>query len=90
MRPYAYKLMPVFPATTPTTEVVETHIDGTFEGWTGNTVWVMDNGQIWQQSKYSYHYHYAYRPHVVIFPLEDSWHMKVDGDDDQVQVQRIR
>ena len=29
--------------------VIETYIDGDFEGWEGETIWKMDNGQIWQQ-----------------------------------------
>jgi hypothetical protein len=69
---------------------IETNISGNFEGWTGNTVWAMDNDQVWQQAQYSNHYHYAYHPKVIVFPSNGTWFMRVDGDDDQVQVQRIK
>lgn len=68
---------------------IQTKIDGDFEGWTGSTIWKMQNGQIWQQSQYAYHYHYAYMPNVVIFHLGNGWRMVVEGDETQVSVQRI-
>lgn len=70
--------------------VIETQIDGTFTGWTGETVWKMTNGQIWQQAAYAYHYHYAYRPKVLIYRSNGGWKMKVDGEDDEVSVKLIR
>jgi hypothetical protein len=69
--------------------VVETRTDGEFEGWTGDTVWKMANGQVWQQSEYRYHYHYAYSPRVLIYPSSYGWRMKVDGDED-IAVRRLR
>ncbi|MDR0881742.1 MAG: hypothetical protein LBP55_04270, partial [Candidatus Adiutrix sp.] len=33
---------------------IESQIDGTFEGWSGETVFKLTNGQIWQQSSYAY------------------------------------
>ena len=60
-------------------EVIETQIDGTFNGWTGDTVFKLSNGQIWQQSSYDYTYHYAYRPEVLIFPSSGRCKMKVDA-----------
>ena len=47
--------------------VIETRIDGEFKGWEGETVYKMQNGQIWQQASYHYHYHYAYSPEVIIY-----------------------
>ncbi|HHT9138744.1 MAG TPA: hypothetical protein ACFYEK_16055 [Candidatus Wunengus sp. YC60] len=43
-------------------DVIESHIEGDFEGWEGETIFKLDNGQIWQQSSYDYTYHYAYHP----------------------------
>ena len=74
-----------------TGQVVETQIDGDFEGWTGESIWLMANGQIWQQARYAYHYHYAYRPRVLIYPSSYGWKMKVDGDSSEgVFVKRLR
>ena len=81
------------PVVQSTEEVIETHIDGTFTGWTGDNVWKMTNGQIWQQARYAYHYHYAYRPQVLIYysSITGGWKMKIDGDDDEgLEVKRIR
>ena len=38
-----------------TPAVIESQIDGEFEGWEGETVFVLTNGQIWQQSSYDYY-----------------------------------
>jgi len=40
--------------------IVSANIRGSFNGWTGNTIVELDNGQIWQQSIYSYYYFYFY------------------------------
>jgi hypothetical protein len=69
--------------------VVETQIDGTFEGWSGETIWKMTNGQIWQQARYAYRYHYAYRPRVLIYPTSGGWTMKV-GDGETIEVRQLR
>ena len=39
-------------------DVIESQIEGTFNGWTGETVFKLTNGQIWQQASYAYTYHY--------------------------------
>jgi len=35
-------------------DVMETLIDGAFDGWNGETIFKMMNGTIWQQAEYSY------------------------------------
>jgi len=70
--------------------VIETSIDGEFEGWEGETVVKLLNGQIWQQSSYHYHYHYAYMPNVLIYRSGGGYKMKVDGTDKAVNVVRLR
>ena len=77
------------PAFAPASGVVETQIDGEFTGWSGDTVWKMTNGQVWQQAEYAYHYHYAYSPRVLIYPSDYGWKMKVDGDE-EVAVKQLR
>lgn len=92
-QPYPYwqgstPKIPGSPYTEP--RFIETYITGDFEGWTGNTIWAMDDGQVWQQAHYSYHYHYSYHPPVIIFPSNGEWFMRVQGDDQQIQVQRLK
>jgi hypothetical protein len=77
---------------TPFTEarVVESQIDGDFEGWTGETVVKLMNGQIWQQTEYHYEYHYAYMPNVLVYRSGSGYKMKVDGTEEAVGVQRLK
>jgi len=70
--------------------VIETQIDGDFEGWDGETVFRLANGQIWQQAEYAYMYHYAYRPEVMIFPSSGGCKMKIEGVSDSILVKRLR
>jgi hypothetical protein len=44
----------------PTGNAIESYIEGEFEGRDGETVFKLDNGQIWQQALYAYTYHYSY------------------------------
>lgn len=69
---------------------IESRIDGTFEGWSGETVFKLLNGQIWQQSSYAYTYHYAYRPEVLIYSGSGGCKMKVEGVSDSISVKRLK
>ena len=35
---------------------VESTLAGNFEGWSGETIFKLDNGQIWEQAEYAYTY----------------------------------
>lgn len=69
---------------------VETTMDGEFQGWDGETIFKLANGQIWQQVTYAYTYHYAYRPKVLILKVNNSYKMKVEGVDQMIFVKRLR
>jgi len=70
---------------------IEARIDGDFNGWTGDTVYKLQNGQIWQQASYHYHYHYAYSPEVTIFSGNVGCVMRVSDDDDgNIPVRRLK
>jgi hypothetical protein len=71
-------------------EAIETNIDGDFKGWEGETIYKLQNGEIWQQAAYTYTYHYAYSPSVVIYLGSAGCMMKVDGVDRAVAVKRIK
>lgn len=77
------------PVSTNMVNAIESEIDGTFNGWTGETIFKLTNGQIWQQSSYAYTYHYAYRPKVVIYRTSTETKMTVEGVSDPVLVKRI-
>ena len=72
------------------TAVIESQISGDFNGWEGQTVVKLMNGQIWQQTEYHYHYHYAFMPKVLIYPSGGIYKMKVDGIEKAISVERIK
>jgi hypothetical protein len=73
-----------------TATVIESHIEGDFEGWSGDTIFKLDNGQIWQQDLYAYKYHYAYHPKMLIYKDGGRYKMKVDGVEESIVVKRIK
>lgn len=73
-----------------TPSVIETQIDGEFNGWEGETIVKLMNGQIWQQTEYHYHYHYAYMPKVLVYRSGGGYKMKVEGVEKAVGVERLR
>ena len=78
------------PSPQSTTNVIESYIDGTFEGWDGETIFKLVNGQIWQQAAYSYTYHYAYRPEVLIMKTAGGYKMKVEDVEETIYVRRLK
>ena len=70
--------------------VIESNVDDEFNGWEGETIIKLSNGQIWQQSEYYYTYHYAYRPKVIIYQSGSGFKMKVDGVDKSVGVTQLK
>ncbi len=79
------------PQTIPTiSSVIESRIDGDFEGWEGETIVKLSNGQIWQQSEYHYHYHYAFMPEVLIFQSGTGYKMWVEGITKAIGVERLK
>lgn len=70
--------------------VIESQIDGDFEGWEGETIIRLTNGQIWQQSSYHYEYHYAFMPKVLIYKSGSVFRAKVEGTEEAVAVIRLK
>lgn len=69
--------------------VVESSVDGDFEGWDGDTVVVLNNGQVWRQAEYYYEYYYSYCPKVKVFDIRGGYYMLVEGIDELVLVERL-
>jgi hypothetical protein len=78
------------PRPTPGPGVIESQIDDDFQGWDGETIFKLSNGQVWQQAAYAYTYHYAYRPKVLIYLSGSAYRMKVEGVDSTVLVKRLK
>jgi hypothetical protein len=69
----------------------ESKIEGTFEGWAGDTTFQLRNGQVWKQSSYAYSYHYAYCPDIIIYDSGGGSMLRLADDDSHaIQVRRIR
>jgi hypothetical protein len=73
-----------------TDSVIESKIDGDFNGWDGETIIKLINGQIWRQLDYHYEYHYAFMPKVLIYKAGGIYKAKVDGTDTAVTVMRLK
>jgi hypothetical protein len=69
---------------------VESTIKGDFEGWDGETIFKLDNGQIWEQAEYDYMYSYSYRPDVTIYETKSGCRMKVEDEDETIVIKRIQ
>jgi hypothetical protein len=71
---------------------VESKIAGNFTGWSGKTLFHLENGQIWQQvNAGEYETPPVPSPHVKIFPakLGGFW-MEVDGVNPRVKVKPVK
>lgn len=71
-------------------DIIESYIDGEFSGWEGETIFKLQNGQIWQQASYAYHYSYQFSPKVLIFLTRNGYEMQVEGVADRIRVMRLR
>ncbi len=69
---------------------IASNISGRFEGWSGQTVFTLRNGQVWQQVSPGYLYRYSYMPRVVIVPTAAGYRMKVEGVPQTLRVRRVR
>ena len=83
---------PVFYPNDSARDVVESHIDGTFTGWRGKSVFKLDNGQEWRQAESGMYDAGKFdSPAVRIKPmLLGSWLMYVEGCGCSVRVQRVK
>lgn len=70
--------------------VIESKIDGEFEGFEGDTIFKLTNGQIWQQTDGKYKYKYKYRPRVTIISNGNSGKMSIEDIDKTIKVIRLR
>ena len=79
------------PQPEPEPERIESRIPGEFKGWTGKTVFKLENGQIWKQRRSGRYYHKMTNPEVVITKnLMGFYEMKVVETGKRVGVKRIR
>lgn len=61
------------------------YVDGSWSGWSGDTIVQLTDGSVWRQEEYHYEYHYAYRPKVEV----SAGKMTVVGMSRAVRVRRL-
>jgi hypothetical protein len=77
-------------AVKPANVVVDSAIVGNFDGWDGDTMFDLANGQVWQQSQPGIATAVAVRPRALIYGSIGSYKMQVEGVDGNVGVERLR
>jgi hypothetical protein len=60
-------------------------VDGSWSGWSGDTLVQLTDGSVWRQDEYHYEYHYSYRPEVTI----ERGKMIVKGMRKAIRVRKI-
>lgn len=71
-------------------DVIESRIEGDFNGWDGDTIFRLTNGQIWQQASVSVFVAVRVQPKVTIYRSEGGYLMKVEGIERTLRVRRLR
>ncbi|MGH8371305.1 MAG: hypothetical protein ACRETO_01060 [Gammaproteobacteria bacterium] len=70
---------------------IESRIDGVLKGWTGNTVFKLENGQVWQQAGPGYENDIRLdHPQVVIKKLAFGYLLTLPGHNENVFVRRVK
>ncbi len=74
------------------TKLIRSRIDGSFDGWTGKTEFVLENGQVWRQTAGGKLVaRETLNPEVEIKRgFMGVYYMKVDGYNQSVKVKRIK
>jgi len=74
---------------TPEPKKIESRISGSFTGWSGKTLFRLENGQVWQQAEPGVFAAKMQDPTVVIKKLAFGYLLTIPGDSDTVFVRRI-
>lgn len=72
-------------------EQFQSRIVGEFSGWSGNTLFELENGMVWKQSENDrFRMQPVENPRVTITPgILGSWRLSVEGHNRAVRVERI-
>ncbi|MFI4921966.1 MAG: hypothetical protein ACHQAZ_10040 [Gammaproteobacteria bacterium] len=88
----AISAQPAKPAAPTEGNDIVAHLDGTFTGWGGTTVFKLDNGQVWQQVDDSVLSTGAVKnPKITISKgLISAYYLSVEGVRDTIAVRRVK
>jgi len=73
-------------------EAIQTRLEGDYDGWTGKTVFKLENGQIWQQASGGERIDNArHAPAVKIYPgMMGAYWLEVEGVRERVKVRPVK
>lgn len=71
---------------------ISSQLIGDFNGWSGNNVFVLENGMVWEQAEAgTYSVSNVENPEVRIRPgMFGSWQLQVEGYNRRLRVRRVR
>lgn len=69
---------------------IESYVSSDFDGLQRGNIYVLANGQVWEQTEYYFYYNFAYRPRVRIYMSHGTYLMRVEGVNRAVAVVRRR
>jgi hypothetical protein len=70
---------------------IQTRYDGEFSGWSGNTLFRLENGQVWKQAQSGRSSYRAAHPVVTIKRTAlGSYRLLVEGSDESIRVERVK
>jgi len=70
---------------------IESRYVGSFEGWSGDTIFELENGQVWQQSQSGRLVYRAQDPKIVIKRgMLGGYYLSVDDVNRRVRVKRLK
>lgn len=67
----------------------KSQIDGEFEGFDDEVLFLLSDGSCWVQDEYQYWYHYAYCPQANILKKNNRLYIQVDNKNQVVPVRQI-
>jgi hypothetical protein len=73
-----------------TPQVVESYITSNFDGLNHGNIYILANGQIWEQTEYWIWIWIWINPQVLIWSDDGIYRMRVEGIDHPVMVRRIK
>ena len=71
---------------------ITSRVKGSFTGWSGHTLFALENGMIWEQSdKEKFYVREIQNPEITIKPgMFGTWRLSVDGYNSNCRVKRIQ
>lgn len=71
--------------------VIESSVDGEFNGFDGDTVIRLLDGSLWEQTEFYWEWHWAYLPKATVFRSQGGgWKMQIEGIRQAVRVRRLK